>query len=680
MCGIFGVLTSAKTRAGAADVRALIDGLFRLSESRGREAAGLAALTPTDLIVFKEPITASAVLKTQEYAALFHRIFSSNGTLRTSDTGTAILGHSRLVTNGLEMVHENNQPVVSGGFAGVHNGIVVNERSLWETHRELARRSEVDTEVIFQLLRKRLGEDGDLASALGRTYQEIYGETTIAAVASDLDCVVLGTNTGSLYTLHAPAHGVLVFASESFILQRLHRQKVARALFDGAAIRQIAPRTGWIVDLPTLEWHEVAFDATQHNGRTKTATRAPRDVSDVSPRRPAATSGAGFPNIGTPAHVPRDVVDNQRRRRDAIAGLRRCTKCVLPDTMPFISFDSAGVCSYCRHYDPIQLRGTRALESVLDGMRKGGGKPDILMTFSGGRDSSYGLHYLVRHMGMRPIAYTYDWGMVTDLARRNQARLCGALGIEHIWVSADIRTKRANIRKNVTAWLRRPDLGMVPLFMAGDKQFFYYANRVREQTDLGTVVLCENLLEKTSFKSGFCGVAPSHGTKSVYSLSMQNKARMLGYYGSRYLSNPGYLNASLLDTISAYASYYVIKHDFLSLFQYIEWNEREIESVLIDEYDWETAPDTRSTWRIGDGTAPFYNYIYHTVAGFTENDTFRSNQIREGKMARADALQRVMDDNMPRYDSLKWYCDIIGIDYVDALRRIHEIRPLYGVG
>src|SRR5262245_22298393 len=99
MCGIFGVLTAAGSRTGPAEVRALIDGLFRLSESRGREAAGLAALTPTDLIVFKEPITASAVLKTPEYAALFRRIFSSGNGAYASDTGMAIVGHSRLVTN-----------------------------------------------------------------------------------------------------------------------------------------------------------------------------------------------------------------------------------------------------------------------------------------------------------------------------------------------------------------------------------------------------------------------------------------------------------------------------------------------------------------------------------------------------------------------------------------------------
>ena len=46
---------------------------------------------------------------------------------------------------------------------------------------------------------------------------------------------------------------------------------------------------------------------------------------------------------------------------------------------------------------------------------------------------------------MKPITYTYDWGMVTDLARRNIARMCGSLGIENIVVSANLKEKTMRI-------------------------------------------------------------------------------------------------------------------------------------------------------------------------------------------------------------------------------------------
>ena len=53
---------------------------------------------------------------------------------------------------------------------------------------------------------------------------------------------------------------------------------------------------------------------------------------------------------------------------------------------------------------------------------------------------------------MNAITYTYDWGMVTDLARRNIAKVCGKLKVENIIVAADIHWKRENIRKNIISF------------------------------------------------------------------------------------------------------------------------------------------------------------------------------------------------------------------------------------
>ena len=73
--------------------------------------------------------------------------------------------------------------------------------------------------------------------------------------------------------------------------------------------------------------------------------------------------------------------------------------------------------------------------------------PDCIIPFSGGRDSSYGLHLIVKELKMKPITYTYDWGMVTDLGRRNISRMCSELKVENIIVAADISKKRRNIAK-----------------------------------------------------------------------------------------------------------------------------------------------------------------------------------------------------------------------------------------
>ena len=52
------------------------------------------------------------------------------------------------------------------------------------------------------------------------------------------------------------------------------------------------------------------------------------------------------------------------------------------------------------------------------------------------------------------------------------------LGVEHIWFSADIKEKRNNVHKNLIAWLKRPEFGMIPILMAGDKMWLEVANLV----------------------------------------------------------------------------------------------------------------------------------------------------------------------------------------------------------
>jgi hypothetical protein len=280
---------------------------------------------------------------------------------------------------------------------------------------------------------------------------------------------------------------------------------------------------------------------------------------------------------------------------------------------------------------------------------------------------------------MKPTAYTYDWGMVTDIARRNISRMCSALGVEHILISANIPRKRAYIRKNIAAWLNKPHLGMVPLFMAGDKQFVWYANRVKRQLGVELDFFTFNLFEKTQFKEEFTGIQlwrpGEDADKLGEELGIWRGVQLGTFYARQFLTNPGYLNTSLLDTFYGFITYYCLPRTFVALFRHIPWREDLVVDTLLEEYDWELATDTKATWRIGDGTAPFYNYIYYMLAGFTEHDTLRAGQVREGHMSREEAMHRVLEDNRPRWDSMKWYCDIVGLDFLRTIRRINGMRP-----
>jgi len=184
-------------------------------------------------------------------------------------------------------------------------------------------------------------------------------------------------------------------------------------------------------------------------------------------------------------------------------------------------------------------------------------------------------------------------------------------------------------------------------------------------------------LEVTHFKAGFLGIPPDFEEDKVYISDARKQLRYQKLRFQAMLKSRGYFNSSLWDTLSGeYYRSFMKKSDYFHIFDYWTWEEKLVDQTLA-MYDWEKAPDTSTTWRIGDGTAALYNYIYYTVAGFTEHDTFRSNQIREGQLTREEALVRVRDENQPRYPNIKWYLDAIGMDFTEVVTVINSIPRLY---
>lgn len=682
MCGIFGLVVHSGSGFGPAFIKESLTTLALLSESRGKDSSGLVLRKEAEgvLQVLKGPVTLNYLLKRNEVTQQIDSMiesFCSRKSVGQQNT-FAVMGHSRLVTNGTQSDDVNNQPVVKDGVIGIHNGIIVNDSELWSRYPEIQRTAEIDTEVMLALIRKYVRDGWAIDAATSKTVSQIIGTVSAAFFMDDLNALALTTNNGSLYIL-TDGKGLFAFASEEYFLKQLAKT----THLDGNPdfrIRKVNPGEVLIVDLERLKVQE--FTSLSATGRSSEGLkkiepyriveqsfsdgRPQRDLI-VDPAKIAAHPGA----LAQSAHL--------EFNRERIQALRRCNKCILPETFPFIEFDDLGTCNYCsNHVIKNRPKPIEELIELVRPYRRSDGGYDCIVPYSGGRDSTHTLHVIKTVLKLNPIAFTYDWGMVNDLARRNIARVCGKLGVENIIVSADISKKRENIRKNVLAWLEKPHLGMVPLFMAGDKYFFYYTDQVRRQTGVRLNIWGINSLENTDFKVGFLGVPPDFHKRRIYSLSATRQARLFSSIAANLVSNPRYLNSSVWDTLGSFVSRSIVPHrDYFHMYDYLRWDEKEINRLVLSEYNWERAIDSNTTWRIGDGTAPFYNYIYYTVAGFSEYDTFRSNQIREGMLSREEGMELAISENQPRYPSIKWYTDIINIDFESTIRRINGIRKLY---
>ena len=660
MCGIFGLIVPPGTLVSYPVFEDICKQLFILSETRGRESAGLAATSASEkgIRIFRKPSAPSELIRMSGFKNIVQDCYGpmGNNSVPNPSAPACLIGHARLVTDGAQTTDTNNQPVIYNDLALVHNGIVVNDEVLWGEYDDLERHCEVDSEVIVALIDKLTQEGMPMDQAIREAFGMIKGAASIALMREKSSALALATNTGSLFLCKAQAVPLCFFVSELYIAQKIASNRRFRRVFGTCEIEQLKAGQGCLVDME--QCISGYFDLKQP------------EYIDLSGNLSVSQIGRSS------TEKKSDQLLKIKKLSIDIPPLKRCTRCILPETIPFIEFDEQGVCNFCRNYTKKPVLGREELEKVVAPYRSKNGEPDCIVGLSGGRDSTYTLHYLKVELGMNPIAYTYDWGMVTDLARRNQSRICGRLGVEHILVSADIEKKRRYIQKNIKAWLQKPDLGLIPLFMAGDKQYFAYAHKVRKQTGIPLVMWCSNpRLENCMFKSGFAGI--NIGGRRVWDISLLEKIKIASYYGTAFLRNPAFLNESLKDTLVSFYWSWLVPHDFVFFFDYIPWDEKIIMDTLRREYEWEVDGGTTSTWRIGDGTAAFYNYIYYKVAGFTEHDTFRSNQVREGMLTRDEALSLVHEDNKPRYDSLAWYAETNNFDLDSALRVIDAIPPLY---
>ena len=664
MCGIFGLVTKENVFNNKV-AKSIVNDLLLLSESRGKDSSGIATVQSGEIIVYKEPLSASKFIKQDKFHNLFKSDFNKY----------SLIGHARMETNGSFSLSNNNQPIVKDGIVTIHNGIIVNDEELWKTHKSLKREYQVDTEVYNSLLRHNL-KSKNFLEALKVTLKELKGSYAFGSLFEDYNKLLLTTNTGSLFTITDKENSFYIFVSEKIFGEAIIDKHFKHQKSE-LKLEQVETGHAVLLDLNSL--NTINVNLTQKNkfsevSKTKTNYKI-KQIGKIITKVPIPqVIQSNHKQIGK---IEKLIFNEHEQDKKRIAKLKRCIKCILPETMPFIEFDDKGVCSYCHSYEKRENKGVLELEKEVAKFRKGNGEPDCIISFSGGRDSCYALHYVVKELGLKPLAYSYDWGMITDLGRRNQARMTGQLGVEHILISADIQKKRESIRKNVHAWLEKPEIGMIPLFMAGDKAYFYHLNKLRKDTGIDLIIYAGNSLENTYFKHGFANVKLQTKDRRAYQIGALNSLKLMWYYFENHFTNPRYLNSSVYDTIFAFFASYGIPKDYLYLFKYIPWSEKEIENVLLNQYDWELSPDTRSSWRIGDGTASFYNYIYYVMTGLTENDTFRSNQIREGLISRDEAYELALKENQPRLESIMWYCDTIGLDAKYTFQKINNAEKKY---
>ncbi len=646
MCGIFGIGKKNLSSNDLNNIYKDIEIYVKNSQKRGSDTFGLSFKTNKEIVLYKANEKPLISIKRKSYKEFINKFLGN-----TMSDNLLMIGQTRLVTNGSKFSYYNNQPLETENLVGVHNGIFTNLEEEYSEKTKNYESFDVKSDsLIFYENISNFSKEKNFVKNFFNYLKDIKGNYSIAFHLLNENKIFISSNCGSLYYYFD--ENIFTFASEKkFILEFLEFSKLnINKKFEESKIKKCINEI-------------VIYDQDKH------------ELTNVLLKNEYKDS-----KIEINYQNKLIIKNNLKYENEKLKNLKRCSKCILPETYPFISFNSKNICNYCEKYEKQIFFGEDKLFEYLEKFRSKNGDPDCLIGLSGGRDSTYGLHLLKTKYKMNPIAYTFDWGLTTDISRINAAKVCGKLGVEHIIRSADIEKKRDYVKKNLFSWLKRPHLGMLPIIQVGDKGFYDYGRKLSKELNLKLVIHCTGYqLEQREFFLGFAGIKQKlKNNQRMYSYDFLNKLKMLYWYSLQFILNPNYINSALLDNFDGFLASFVRKDDFLHLYNFEPWNENLMIKTLNEEYNWtDDISYGKNQWRMGDGQTAFNNYVYYTLAGFSEYDNFRSNQIREGLITRSDAIKLCEEDNKIKYDTLKNFSDVIGFNLDNVLSKISSLEKLY---
>jgi tRNA(Ile)-lysidine synthase TilS/MesJ len=309
-----------------------------------------------------------------------------------------------------------------------------------------------------------------------------------------------------------------------------------------------------------------------------------------------------------------------------------CSRCVLPVTFPGAVLDAQGVCSYCLEFTGLEVLETkhteilRKFETLLAAAR-GRGSYDVLMCYSGGKDSTYTLGLLRERYDVRMLAVTVDNGFLPAQTLRNLPRIVERFGVDHILFKPDFQT------------LKR-------IFGACADRSLYPAKTLERASAICTA--CMGIVKAVALRLAlekdipFIAFGWSPGQAPMTSALMKNNPQMVRMM-QKVIYDPLHEVAG-----DAVRPYFLEERHFaegerfpFNVHPLAFWSYRE-EEVLstIRDWGWETPPDTdpNSTNCLLNSLG---NAVHKRRFGYNPYVFELAKLVREGHMTRDAALAKL---------------------------------------
>jgi N-acetyl sugar amidotransferase len=159
--------------------------------------------------------------------------------------------------------------------------------------------------------------------------------------------------------------------------------------------------------------------------------------------------------------------------------MKICSNCVIPETAETLSFAKEdGKCTVCTNSDTKKQVNWGERSKTLDRLiedYKGKYAYDCIVPFSGGKDSTFALWYLVKIKKLRPLVVRFDHNFYRDVIEENTQRTISKLGVDFINYKSNFEIVKKTmleslIRRGDFCWHCHVGIAAYPVNVAIEKK------------------------------------------------------------------------------------------------------------------------------------------------------------------------------------------------------------------
>jgi N-acetyl sugar amidotransferase len=351
----------------------------------------------------------------------------------------------------------------------------------------------------------------------------------------------------------------------------------------------------------------------------------------------------------------------------------RCIRCLLPETHETIVIDAAGVCNICsaRDFRDAEIDWEQRAGELAALVEEYRGKHDYdcLIPYSGGKDSTWTLYYLVKNFGIKPLVVRFNHGFMRPVLQQNADRVMRALGVDFHdftpnWHTVRQLMLRSLIDKGDFCWHCHTGIFSYPMHVAIEKRvpLIFWGEPSAEYTAYFSYEEAEEVNEDRFNRFVNLGITAD-----------DMFVRLGGSVDPRDLKPYTYPPLASLQEVG-YRS--------VCLGSYIPWDPKRQSSILESDLGWsgdqvENVPPGYRYEKIECSMQGVRDYLKFIKRGYSRPTHLAALDLRAGRISLEDARSMVEQYEGRRPPSLDVFLELLSMteDEFNAVAISHAVSP-----